>query len=62
MGRTLYGYADKIWEVNRKFEYTGEPEQFTLDPKPPAPPATMNRDNNVFDGYVTVCNGAAVAV
>lgn len=43
MGRTLYGYADKIWEVNRKFEYTGEPEQFTLDP----------------GKYLFICNGAA---
>lgn len=43
MGRTLYGYADKIWEVNRKFEYTGEPEQFTLDP----------------GRYLFICNGAA---
>lgn len=32
MGRTLYGYADTYWEVDKSFSYTGEPEEFTLDP------------------------------
>jgi len=32
MGRTLYAYADKLWEVSQRFVPTGEPREFTIDP------------------------------
>ena len=32
MGRTLYAYADKIWEVSQRFVSTGEAREFTIDP------------------------------
>lgn len=43
MGRTLYAYADKLWEVSQRFVPTGEPRQFTLQP----------------GEYLFICNGAA---
>ena len=42
MGKTLYGYADKIWEIVEEFEYTGEPQPFTLTP----------------GEYLLICHGA----
>ena len=32
MGKTLYGYANKLWSIVHEFEYTGEPQPFTLTP------------------------------
>ena len=32
MGRTLYAYADKIWEVSQRFVPTDEAREFTLQP------------------------------
>ena len=32
MGRTLYAYADKLWEVSQRFVPTGEARQFTIQP------------------------------
>ena len=43
MGRTLYAYADKLWEADQTFTFTGEPRQFTLQP----------------GEYLFICNGAA---
>lgn len=43
MGRTLYAYADKLWEANRTFTYTGEAREFTIPP----------------GEYLFICNGAA---
>lgn len=43
MGRTLYAYADQLWEVKQRFTYTGEAREFTLDP----------------GKYLFICNGAA---
>lgn len=42
MGRTLYAYADRVWEPIHRFTYTGEPREFTLDP----------------GEYLFICNGA----
>lgn len=43
MGRTLYAYADQLWEVKQRFTYTGESREFTIDP----------------GKYLFICNGAA---
>lgn len=43
MGRTLYAYANKLWKVKSQFNYTGEAQQFTIDP----------------GEYLFICNGAA---
>lgn len=32
MGRTLYAYGDKLWEVSQRFEPTNGARQFTLQP------------------------------
>ena len=32
MGRTLYAYADKLWEVSQRFVPTDEAREFTLQP------------------------------
>lgn len=42
MARTIYGYADKLWEPVHEYTYTGEAKQFTLTPAK----------------YLLVCKGA----
>ena len=42
MSRTLYVYQDQLFEVIHDFQYTGEPEEFTLQP----------------DTYLMMCYGA----
>lgn len=42
MPNQFYGYKDRLWKEINKFTYTGQPQQFTLDP----------------GTYLLMCNGA----